>query len=120
VRFLDLEIQIKNCVESAIDYGIQAHEVVINSKKTNKLYDKQYKNFISLKKHPKGIEALFKLIEHPNMYVRYTSAIHLLSVNEKKAKEIIQSVASLSKSLKFDTHYLLEEWDNGNLKEYYR
>ncbi|MFE6169535.1 DUF2019 domain-containing protein [Viridibacillus arvi] len=116
---MELKKIIKNCIESAIEYGVSAYEVVVNSRKTNKLYDKQYKNFKLLKKHPNGVEALFHLLEHPNLYVRYTSAIHLLSVNEKEAKEVILAVASLSESLNFDSSYLLEEWDNGNLKEYY-
>jgi hypothetical protein len=116
---MGLEEIIENCIESAIDYGVSAYEVVVNSRKTNKLYDRQYKNFKILKNHPNGVESLYRLLAHPNMYVRYTAAIHLLSVNEKKAKDVIMDVATLSKDLKFDSYYLLQEWDNGNLKDYY-
>ncbi|MEY2196742.1 hypothetical protein AB7942_29115 [Neobacillus sp. BF23-41] len=116
---MELEEIIEKCFESAIDYGVSAYEVVVNSRKTNKLYDRKYKNFKILKNHPKGIESLYRLLEHSHMYVRYTAAIHLLSVNEKKAKEVILEVATLSKDLEFDSYYLLQEWDNGNLKDYY-
>lgn len=90
------------CIQAAIDYGIAAYEVVEDSKKTNKLYDIQYKSFSLLKKQLNGADTLHQLLEHPNMYVRYTAAIHLLSVDEKRAKNTILSVASLSKSLKFN------------------
>ncbi|TDK61743.1 DUF2019 domain-containing protein [Bacillus salipaludis] len=116
---MDLEGIINNCIESSINYGVSAYEIVVNSKKINKLYDRQYKNFKILKNHPKGTESLYRLIEHHHMYVRYTSAIHLLSVNEKKAKEVILEVATLSKDLELDSFYLLQEWENGNLKDYY-
>jgi hypothetical protein len=116
---MEIEQLVNKCIQSAIDYGIAAHEVVENHKKTNKFYDIQYKNFRLLKKQLNGVDALYQLLEHTNMYVRYTAAIHLLSVNEKKAKDVILSVATLSKSLAFDSKYLLQEWDNGNLKDYY-
>ncbi|SFP97025.1 protein of unknown function [Psychrobacillus psychrotolerans] len=114
---MKLEEIMENCIDSAILYGVSAYEVVVNPRKTNKLYDKQYKNFKLLKKHPKGVESLYHLLQHPNIYVRYISAIHLFSVDEKKAKEVIMTVATINKRL--DPHYLFEEWDNGNLKEYY-
>jgi hypothetical protein len=114
-----IEQHINKCIQSAIDYGIAAYEVVEDFKKTNKLYDIQYKNFRVLKKQLNGVDDLYQLLEHPNMYVRYIAAIHLLSVNEKTAKDVIISVATLSKSLKFDSKYLLQEWDNGNIKDYY-
>jgi hypothetical protein len=45
-----IEQHINKCIQSAIDYGIAAYEVVEDFKKTNKLYDIQYKNFRVLKK----------------------------------------------------------------------
>ena len=116
---MKLEVIIENCIKYAIEYGVSAYEVVENSRKTNMLYKKQYEHFKKLKNHPLGIESLYGLIENSHMYVRYFAAIHLLSIKEKKAKEIISEVASLSKALEFDSYYLLQEWDNGNLKEYY-
>ncbi|GAM12363.1 DUF2019 domain-containing protein [Mesobacillus selenatarsenatis] len=114
-----IEQLLNKCIQSAIDYGIAAYEVVENYKKTNKLYDIHYKNFRLLKEQLNGVDALYQLLEHSNMYVRYIAAIHLLSVNEKTAKEVILSVGTLSESLKFDSKYLLQEWDNGNIKDYY-
>jgi hypothetical protein len=116
---MEIEQLINKCIQSALDYGTAAYEVVEDSKKTNKLYDIQYKNFSYLKKQLNGVDTLYQLLEHPNLYVRYIAAIHLLSVDEKKAKNVILTVSSLSKSLKFDSKYLLQEWDNGNLKNYY-
>jgi hypothetical protein len=116
---MEIEQLLNKCIQSSMDYGIAAYEVVGDSKKTNKLYDIQYKHFSLLKKQLNGIDALSQLMEHPDMYVRYIAAIHLLSVDEQRAKSVILSVAPLSKSLKFDSKYLLQEWDNGNLKSYY-
>lgn len=101
---MKLEEIMGNCIDSAILYGVSAYEVVVNPRKTNKLYDKQYKNFKLLKKHPNGVESLYQLLQHPNIYVKYISAIHLLSVDEKKAKEVIMTVAIINKRL--DPHYL--------------
>lgn len=116
---MDIEKLKENCIESAIEYGIAAYEIIENARKTNRAYDKNRKYFKSLKEHEYGVKTLFELLEHEYMYVRYCAAIYLLSVDEKKAKEVIQKVATYSKSLDFDVFYLLQEWDNGNLKEYY-
>ncbi|MGE7624708.1 hypothetical protein ACQKMD_17115 [Viridibacillus sp. NPDC096237] len=44
-----LEKIIKKCIESATNYGVSAYEVVVNSRKTNKLYDYTVQEFKLLK-----------------------------------------------------------------------
>ena len=116
---MKLEEIIENCIKYAIEYGVSSYEVVVDSRKTNTLHTKQYKNFKKLKKHPQGKESLYGLTKHSHIYVRYRAAIYLLSIDEKKAKEVILEAASSSKAIELDSYYLLQEWDNGNLKEYY-
>lgn len=106
------------CISTAIEYGIAAYEVIENSRKTNQLYDKKRKLFQQLKSE--STTGLLVLLEHEHPYVRYTAAIYLLSIEEDKAKSTIENLKGYSKYLDFSIKYLLQEWDNGNLREYYR
>lgn len=110
---------VEKCIKSADEYGIAAYEVIENSSKTNQLYDKNFKNFKALKQlGNKGIAELEKLLEHPNDYVKYNSATHLLSVKEEKAKEVLNKLVNKPQLFGFSVEMLLSEWDKGNLKEY--
>jgi hypothetical protein len=85
--YLGIDALVEKCIKSASEYGIAAYEIIENSRKTNWLYDKNFNNFKSLKQFgDKGIEELEKMLSHPNDYVKYSSATHLLSINEKKQK----------------------------------
>jgi hypothetical protein len=87
--------------------------------KENRLYKKNFKNFKTLKGlGSKGISELEKLLEHPNDYVKYCSATHLLSVKEEKAKEVLNQLVSKPQLFGFSVEMLISEWDEGNLKEY--
>jgi hypothetical protein len=93
--------------------------VIENSRKTNRLYDKCFGNFKVLKSlGNKGIDELEKLLQYPNDYVNYCSAIHLLSVKEEKAKEVLNRLVSKSPPFGFSVEMLINEWDKGNLKDY--
>lgn len=116
---MDIKKLKEKCITSAIEYGIAAYEVIENSRKTNRAYDKNRKYFKSLKEHEDGINILFELLEHEHVYVRFNAAIYLLSVDEKKAKEVINEAATFSIHVDNCVFYLLQEWDNGNIKEYY-
>lgn len=59
------------------------------------------------------------MLNHEHSYVKYTAAIYLLSVDETRAKQVINSLFGYSRHLDFSIKYLLIEWDKGNLKEYY-
>jgi hypothetical protein len=115
---LDINRLVEDCIKSAIEYGIAAYEIVENSRKTNRLYDKCFKNFKKLKSlGNKGINELEKLLEYPNDYVKFCSATHLLSVKEEDAKEILIRLVSKPQLFGFSVEMLISEWDKGNLKE---
>lgn len=117
--FMDTNLLLEKCIISAIEHGIAAYEVVEEPRKTNKLYDKCFKNFKELKGFGSiGIDELEKLLKHPNDYVKYCSATHFLSVNEEKAKEILIKLVSKPDLFGFSVEMLIIEWDEGNLKEY--
>ncbi|WP_102027783.1 HEAT repeat domain-containing protein [Salirhabdus sp. Marseille-P4669] len=108
---------VEKCIESANAYGIAAYEVIQDSRKTNHLYDKNFKNYKMLKQFGnKGIVELEKLLEHPSDYVKYSSATHLLSVKEDKAKEVLKKLVNKPQLFGFSVEMLLREWDKGNLK----
>lgn len=109
----------EQCIKAAIDYGIAAYEVISDSQRSNKLYDLSRKLFVTLKKQPDGIQGLYELLNHEHPYVKYIAAIYLLAVDEPRAKQEINSLVGFSRHLDFSIKYLLIEWDNGNLKEYY-
>jgi hypothetical protein len=116
---LEINTLIEKCIKSAIEYGVAAFEVVENSRKTNRLYDKSFKNFKTLKGlGSKGIAELEKLLEHPNDYVKYWSAIHLLSVKEENAKDVLNQLVNKPELFGFSVEMLISEWNQGNLKEY--
>ena len=111
---------IEKCIKSAIDYGVVSYEVIVNSRKTNRHYKEKRKYFQELKALPNGILGLMNLLNHEHPYVRYTAAIYLLSVDEHMAKNEIEKLKGISKHLDFSIKYLLQEWDKGNLREYYK
>ena len=114
-----INLLLENCINPAIEYGIAAYEVVEEPRKTNKLYDKCFKNFKELKGiGSKGINELEKLLKHPNDYVKYCAATHFLSVNEEEAKEVLLKLVSKPELFGFSVEMLIIEWDEGNLKEY--
>lgn len=116
---MEINNLVEKCIKSANEYGIAAYEVIENSRKTNRLYDKCFENFKELKSlGNKGIGELEKLLEYPNDYVNYCSAIHLLSVKEEKAKEVLNRLVSKSPPFGFSVEMLINEWDKGNLKDY--
>lgn len=116
---MEISLLVEKCIESAIDYGISAYEIVEQPKKTNKLYDKCFKNFKELKSVKiKGINELEKLLEHPNDYVKLSAATHFLSINEGKAKKVLKQLENKPELFGFVVEMLLSEWDEGNLKEY--
>jgi len=116
---MELNTLIENAIKSAIDYGVAAYEVVENSRKTNRLYDKNFKYFKELKSlGNNGIVELEKLLDHPNDYVKYSSAVHLLSVKEEKAKHVLSEFASKPNLFGLSVETLLMEWDKGELREY--
>jgi hypothetical protein len=108
------------CIQLAIEYGIAAYEVIENPRKTNRLFDKNRTYFQQLKSTSNGHIELFTLLDHEHPYVRYSAAIYLLSINEIKAKVTIEKLKGYSKQLDFSIKYLLQEWNNGNLREYYK
>ncbi|MBM7608770.1 DNA repair protein RadC [Lysinibacillus composti] len=115
---MDINNLVEKCINSAIEYGFSAFEVVENSRKTNRLYDKNFKNFKTLKGlGSEGIVELEKLLDHSNDYVKYSSATHLLSVKEEKAKEVLKQLGSKPQLFGFSVEMLISEWDNGNLKD---
>lgn len=115
---MEINILVEKCIKSAIDYCVAAFEIVENSRRTNRLYDKNFKNFRTLKSFgDNGVVELEKLIEHPNDYVKYCSATYLLSVREEKAKEVLNRLVS-NHQLGFAAETLISEWDEGNLKDY--
>ncbi|MFG3610950.1 DUF2019 domain-containing protein [Rummeliibacillus sp. G93] len=113
---MNINLLIEKCIKSAIDYGNSAFEVVEKPRKTNRLYDICFKNFKELKRI--DTNELEKLLDHPNDYVKFKSAIHFLSVNEEKAKEVLKPLARKPDLFGFSTEILLSEWDEGNLKDY--
>ncbi|MBT2700890.1 DUF2019 domain-containing protein [Bacillus sp. ISL-40] len=116
---MEINTLVEKCIKSAIEYGVAAFEVVENSRKTNRLYDKNFKNFKTLKSlGSNGIVELEKLLEHSNDYVKYCSATHLLSVKEVKAKDVLKRLVSKPQLFGFDVEMLIIEWDKGNLKDY--
>jgi transcriptional regulator len=116
---MEVDVLVQKCIKSAIEHGIAAYEVVENSRKTNRLYDKNFKNFKALKQlGNKGIGELEKLLSHPNDYVKYSSATHLLSIEEKKAKEVLKKLVNKPELFGCSVEMLLSEWDRGNLREY--
>ncbi|RQW74674.1 DUF2019 domain-containing protein [Lysinibacillus composti] len=118
VHLVDINNLVEKCINSAIEYGFSAFEVVENSRKTNRLYDKNFKNFKTLKGlGSEGIVELEKLLDHSNDYVKYSSATHLLSVKEEKAKEVLKQLGSKPQLFGFSVEMLISEWDNGNLKD---
>ena len=115
---MEINTLVEKCKKSAIEYCVAAYEVVENSRKTNRLYDKNFKNFKALKGiGSNGIEELEKMLEHSNDYIKYCSATHLLSVKEEKAKEVLNRLVS-KPLFGFDVEMLISEWDKGNLKVY--
>lgn len=116
---MELSTLIENAIKSAIDYGVAAYEVVENSRKTNRLYKNNFNNFKELKSLGNiGVVELEKLLDLPNDYVKYSSAVHLLSVNEEKAKHVLSEFASKHNLFGFSVKTLLIEWDKGEIREY--
>lgn len=115
-RTMEIKVLVGNCIQSAIEYGIAAYEVVEDPRNTNRLYDKYTENFKVLKTSgKKGILELEKLLEHPNDYVKYCSATHLLSLKEKKAKIVLNKLTKKPKLFGFSVKMLLKQWDKGAL-----
>ncbi len=116
---MEISVLVEKCIQSAIEYGIAAYEVIDNSRKTNRLYDISFERFNNLKSiGEKGIIELEKLLEHPNEYVKYCSATHLLSVKEEKAKTVLNQLTNKPQTFGFSVKMLLREWDKGNLRDY--
>jgi Domain of unknown function (DUF2019) len=111
---------VSQCVDSAVKHGVAAYEVVTDPRKTNRFYDETYKLFKELKASGhEGIEALRKLLDHPDEYVRVKAAIFLLSVDTNKARNILQETSCLPGIFGFSTALTLKEWDKGKLRDYY-
>lgn len=109
----------EQCIKAAMEHGVAAFEVISNSKRTNKLYDLKRKLFVVLKRQPDGIQRLYGMLNHEHPYVKYAAAIYLLSVDEQRARQEINSLVGFSRHLDFSIKYLLIEWNQGNLYEYY-
>lgn len=116
---MEINTLVEKCIKSSIEYGAAAFEVVENSRKTNRLYDNNFKNFKTLKSlGKKGIDEIEKLLEYPNDYVKYCSAVHFLSVKEEKAKIVLKQLIDKTQTFGFSVKMLIKEWDKGNLKDY--
>lgn len=116
---MDIDSLVSECIHSAINYGISAYEVITDSKRTNKLYKINFNNFKRLKSQgDKGIEKLSYLLKYNNDYVRYSAAVHLLTIKENEAKTVLYELSICSGIFGFSPEMLLKEWNNGNLREY--
>ncbi|MEQ8154380.1 MAG: hypothetical protein ABRQ25_05790 [Clostridiaceae bacterium] len=116
---MDIDSLVSECIHSAINYGISAYEVITDSKRTNKLYKINFNNFKRLKSQgDKGIEKLSYLLKYNNDYVRYSAAVHLLTIKENEAKTVLYELSICSGIFGFSAEMLLKEWNNGNLREY--
>ena len=114
----DINTLVDKCISLAIEYNKYSHEIIIEPKNTNILFNKMHKKFKQLKSIDGGIEKLYLMLVHENNYVRYTAAIYLLSVDENTAKKVIKELQGISKELDFSIKYLLKEWDAGHLTIY--
>lgn len=116
---MDIDNLVSECINSAIDYGTSAYEVITDSKRTNKLYEINFNNFKRLKSlGDEGIEKLFNLLKYNNDYVRYSAAVHLLSIKENEAKTVLYELSICSGIFGFSIEMLLKEWNKGNLRDY--
>ena len=62
------------------------------------------------------MDKLKELLNSEYNYVRLWTATYLLSIDEQKAKVVLQQLAGMSNFLGLTADTTLKEWEKGNLK----
>ena len=117
---------VKRYIQTAIEYGQFAYEIMDRPQKTNAFHDKnqKYKNqLISL--GAEGIEQIRLLLNHENDYVKYSAAAHYLPIDEELAKHVLLDLIEKYENAKgglglfrFSMEMLISEWNKGSLRNY--
>lgn len=112
-----MEITEKN-IESYINAAIKHGECTEEGdyKQANKQYKIIQRSLNELKVSEKGVTQLKDLMEHQSDYVKLWSSTHLLSVEEKKSRQVLMELARKPGFLGLTAQTTLDEWTKGNLK----
>ena len=102
------------------DAAIKQEEAISmgKSKIANRNYDK-IAEVIKYLRINKTLDKLSVFYIHPNQSVRSWAAAYLLPVNEKESIKVLKKIANRKGPGAFDAKMTIQEWENGNLRNFY-
>lgn len=89
-----------------------------NSKTANYCYDK-IKKVVSFLKENEELPKLSAFYNHSNPQVRLTAAAYLLPIFEKESLNVLKEVSKEENIIGLCAEMTIQEWKNGNLKNFY-
>ena len=88
----------------------------------SKIANRNYDKIVNIAKYLRDCKSLHELsifYTHPDIGVRKTAATYLLPVNEKESIKVLKEIAKLNGLAAFDAKMTIQEWENGNLRNFY-
>lgn len=89
-----------------------------NSKVANYNYDIMVEVAKFLRAN-KSLKELSVFYEHPNISVRSFAAAYLLPIDEENSIRVLDEIVKMKVLGSFDAKMTIQEWKNGNLRNYY-
>ncbi len=102
--------------EHAVEHGAATRTG--NRKKANKHHDQLVEAMHALRNRaPDGLRPLLGLFGDEDASVRCWAASHCLSIDEVKARKVLEDASAEPGILGFNARMVLSEWDKGELRD---